>query len=118
MGIVNQQKMSRCLGYNSWCVQRITALLIGAYTVFLIVFLLIQKPVSYKKWCILFAHIPVKIFTLLTIFSILWHAWIGVWIILTDYVKNSLVRSTLETTVFLVLFACFVIWTVKFFQIV
>lgn len=76
-------------GYCDWFVQRITALLSGIYTVFLIIFLLICYPISYAQWHSLFTHLAMKIFTLLVIFSVLWHAWIGMWTIFTDYVKIS-----------------------------
>lgn len=100
-------------GYSDWLVQRITSLLIGIYTVFLIIFLLTHHPISYAQWCALFTRLTMKIFTLLVIFSLLWHTWIGMWTIFTDYVKNKSIRLVLETIVFLLLDAYF-IWAIKF----
>ncbi|WP_304985406.1 succinate dehydrogenase, hydrophobic membrane anchor protein [Coxiella-like endosymbiont] len=104
-------------GYCDWFVQRITALLSGIYAVFLIIFLLIHHPISYAQWHSLFTHLAMKIFTLLVIFSVLWHAWIGMWTIFTDYVKNKPTRLALETIVCLLLVAYF-IWAIEFLWIV
>lgn len=103
-------------GYNDWFVQRVTALLIGIYTVFLIIFLLVHHPISYMQWHILFTHLAMKIFTLLVILSVLWHAWIGIWTIFTDYIKNKLIRLALETIICLLLTTYF-IWAIKFLWI-
>ena len=103
-------------GYNDWFVQRITALLSGVYTIFLVTFLLIHHHVSYLQWHALFNHLVIKIITLIVIFSILWHAWIGMWTIFTDYVKNKPLRLALETVVFLLLVSYFV-WAIEFLWI-
>ncbi|WP_100622744.1 succinate dehydrogenase, hydrophobic membrane anchor protein [Candidatus Coxiella mudrowiae] len=103
-------------GYCDWFVQRITALLSGIYAVFLIIFLLMHHPISYAQWHSLFTHLAMKIFTLLVIFSVLWHAWIGMWTIFTDYVKNKPTRLALETIVCLLLVAYF-IWAIEFLWI-
>ncbi|PNT89807.1 succinate dehydrogenase, hydrophobic membrane anchor protein [Coxiella burnetii] len=103
-------------GYRDWFVQRITALLSGIYAVFVIVFLLVHHPISYPQWHALFSHLVMKIFTLIVIFSILWHAWIGMWTIFTDYVKNKPIRLALETLVFLLLVGYFV-WAIEFLWI-
>ena len=100
-------------GYSDWFVQRITSLLSGIYTIFLIIFLLMHRPVSYRQCCALFTHLTMKIFTLLVIFSVLWHAWIGMWTIFTDYIKNKPIRLALETIVCLLLNAYF-IWAIEF----
>ena len=105
-------RMSR-RGYRDWFVQRITAFLSGIYAAFLITFLIIQHPISYTQWHALFAHLAMKIFTLLVFFSVLWHAWIGMWTIFTDYVKNKPIRLALETITCLLLVVYF-IWAIEF----
>lgn len=104
-------------GYCDWFVQRITALLSGIYAIFILVFLFTHHPISYEQWHSLFTYLAMKIFTLLVIFSVLWHAWIGVGTIFTDYIKNKPVRLALETIVCLLLVAYF-IWAIEFLWIV
>lgn len=44
-----------------------------------------------------------KIVTFIVLLSILWHAWIGLWTVFTDYVKNRPIRLILEILVSLLL---------------
>lgn len=101
-------------GYRDWYVQRVTALLIGIYAVFLVIFLLVHHSISYLQWHVLFSYLIMKIVTLIVICSILWHAWIGMWTIFTDYVRNKPARLALSTLVFLLLTGYFV-WAIEFF---
>lgn len=113
--MVGADKVNR-LGYQDWFVQRITALLIGIYTVFIIVFLWAHHPISYLQLHALFSDWLMKVATLIVIFSVLWHAWIGLWTIFTDYVKSKPVRLVLQTVVCLLLVTYF-IWTIEFLWI-
>lgn len=102
-------------GYRDWFIQRVTALLSGIYAVFLIIFLLVHHSISYLQWHVLFSHLIMKIVTLIVIFSILWHTWIGIQTIFTDYVKNKPARLALSTFVFLLL-AVYCVWVIEFFR--
>ncbi|QTS83691.1 succinate dehydrogenase, hydrophobic membrane anchor protein [Coxiella endosymbiont of Amblyomma nuttalli] len=104
------------LGYQSWFIQRMTALLSGIYGVFIVVFLWVYHPISYLQWHALFDHWLVKIMTLIVIFNVLLHAWIGLWTIFTDYVKNKFMRLVFQTVICLLLIAYF-IWAIEFFWI-
>ncbi|MFB9087345.1 succinate dehydrogenase, hydrophobic membrane anchor protein [Erwinia tracheiphila] len=44
-----------------------------------------------------------KVFTLLTLFSILVHGWIGTWQVLTDYIKPLALRLLLQFALVVVL---------------
>lgn len=44
-----------------------------------------------------------KVFTLLTLFSILVHTWIGMWQVLTDYIKPLALRLLLQLAIVIVL---------------
>lgn len=90
-------------GLTDWLVQRITAILIGAYAIFILVYLLNNQPTYYAQWHDLFHHTLMKIFTFIVLLSVMWHAWIGLWTVFTDYVKNAAVRLTLEVIVLLLL---------------
>jgi succinate dehydrogenase / fumarate reductase, membrane anchor subunit len=90
-------------GLRDWMAQRITALLIGAYTIFILVYLLRNQPTYFAQWHGLFHHTFMKVFTFIVLLSVMWHAWIGLWTVFTDYVKNVAVRLTLEVLVILLL---------------
>lgn len=96
-------------GYRDWLVQRITAVIIAAYAIFLMLYVLINQPIGYAQWQVLFGHAVMRIATFVVLLSILWHAWIGLWTIFTDYVKPKNIRLLLEIIV-CVLLIVYLIW--------
>lgn len=95
-------------GLFDWLVQRCTAIVIGLYTVFLILYFLIHPLVVYADWQTLFLNGWMRIATVIVLVSVLWHAWIGLWTVFTDYIKIKLLRLLLELLVLLLLLAYFV----------
>ena len=98
-------------GLRDWVIQRASALLIGFYLLALIFYFICHPALSYGEWRELFTHQWMKIATLLFTVSLLFHAWIGVWTIFTDYVKSYVFRAVLNFCVLLMLAVCF-IWSV------
>ena len=96
-------------GFHEWLVQRVSAVLIGAYAIFLFLYFLTHQPLQYVVWHNLFSHLALKIITIIILLSILWHAWIGLWTVLTDYVKNGSVRLMLEIIIIAILLS-YLIW--------
>lgn len=96
-------------GLRDWFIQRVSAVLIGIYAIFLIIYLLIHPNLSFETWQALFHSFWMRIATMIVLVSILYHAWIGLWIVLTDYVKCSVVRRILTVLVVLALFSC-IVW--------
>lgn len=99
-------------GLREWLAQRITAVLVGIYTLFLVIYFLAHHPLSYSVFHNLFSNLAMKIVTFIVLLSILWHAWIGLWTVFTDYVKNRPLRLLLETLVCLVLIG-YLAWTAE-----
>jgi len=96
-------------GFHEWLVQRVSAALIGFYALFLLAYFFVHEPLNFDTWHHLFSYLSVKIITVFVLISILWHAWIGLWTVLTDYVKNSAVRLMLEIIIIIILFG-YLIW--------
>lgn len=90
-------------GLIDWIAQRVTAILVGIYTLFLVIYFLAHHPLSYNVFHNLFSNLAMKIVTFIVLLSILWHAWIGLWTVFTDYVKNRPIRLILEILVSLLL---------------
>jgi len=99
-------------GLRDWLAQRITAVVMAAYTVILAAVLLGGAPVSYPVWRDLFSQGWMRVATLLFAASLAWHAWVGVRDILMDYVKPTGVRLTLQVLVLLAL-AGYLGWTIQ-----
>lgn len=79
-------------GVYDHMVQRLTAVVIAVYTLFILGFVLANPDLQYQSWQGLFAQTWMKVFSLATLVSICAHAWIGMWTISTDYLKKTAVR--------------------------
>jgi succinate dehydrogenase membrane anchor subunit len=99
-------------GWRDWLVQRVTAVIMAAYSVILAVVLLAGGPITYGAWKALFARGWMRVATLLFAASLVWHAWIGVRDILMDYVKPTGTRLALQVLVIVLLAGC-IGWTVQ-----
>jgi succinate dehydrogenase / fumarate reductase membrane anchor subunit len=83
-------------GVHDFILIRATALIMAAYSIFMLGFFISTPEVTFELWQGLFANMAMKVFTILTIIAVLFHAWIGIWQVLTDYVKNIKVRGLLQ----------------------
>lgn len=110
--MVNRVVVGAHYGLRDWLVQRITAIVMAAYTVLVILPLILTGPFQYRAWKAVFSQGWVRLATLLFVASMLLHAWIGLRDILMDYVKPAGVRLTLQVLVILAL-AGFGAWAVE-----
>lgn len=74
-------------GLSDWVVQRVTGVILLAYTIFIAVVVFACSP-DYAYWSSLFDQTWVKVFSLATILSLAIHAWIGLWCVSTDYLVS------------------------------
>lgn len=77
-------------GLSDWLVQRVTAVILLAYTIFMV--LVLSGGVEYAEWRALFDMTSVKVFSLAAILSIGMHGWIGLWGVSTDYLVEHVLR--------------------------
>jgi succinate dehydrogenase / fumarate reductase, membrane anchor subunit len=99
-------------GLSDWLMQRITAVILLAYTLFMVGFFLLNPNLDYATWSALFQCTLMRIFSLLALLSLAAHAWIGLWTVSTDYMKATGVRLVFQAVVALGLFA-YVVWGVQ-----
>ena len=74
-------------GLRDWLVQRITAIVIALYFLFILSYFVCHRSLDYVAWHQLFSCQMVKVSTFLALLSILAHTWIGMWTVFTDYIK-------------------------------
>jgi succinate dehydrogenase / fumarate reductase membrane anchor subunit len=106
-------------GPNNWIIQRITAIVMAAYLFFIVGFLVINPALTYDQWSALNGLLSMRIFTLVTIAAVAFHAWIGMRCVLTDYItvrligpKANGVRNVLQLGLgFIILI--YLVWTIK-----
>ncbi|MBU2882154.1 succinate dehydrogenase, hydrophobic membrane anchor protein [Psychrosphaera sp. B3R10] len=93
--LINQASLKRD-GIQDYVSLRATALFMTAYVIFILGYFLTTPTVTYEGWSGLFSNIAVKVFTFITLLCIWVHTRIGLWQVLTDYVKSPKMRSILS----------------------
>jgi len=83
-------------GVHDFILLRASAVILALYTIFLAGFFVVTSDVTYEVWTGFFSCLSVKVFTLLALFALVVHAWIGVWQVLSDYIKPAFIRGLLQ----------------------
>lgn len=104
-------------GLTDWLIQRASAVIMLVYIIGLFLFCVVHPDLAYYEWHGLFAHDWMKIATVLVVVSLLYHAWIGMWTIYTDYIKISWLRLVVDVLTIIALLAFFfqtllILWSV------
>jgi succinate dehydrogenase / fumarate reductase membrane anchor subunit len=110
--MVNRVVTGAHFGLRDWLGQRVTAVVMVLFTLFVTVYLLRQPFVDYNVWTSLFSNNVMRSFSLFFLLSLFYHAWIGVRDIVMDYVKPTGVRLLIHILVILAL-VMYVIWSVQ-----
>ena len=90
-------------GLRDWMAQRISAVVIASYVIYLLIFVLNNTELQYDQWKALFHNTPMRIFSFITLVFLSWHAWIGMWTVFTDYVKPVFLRLFIQILAMLAL---------------
>ncbi|GAA5316034.1 MAG: succinate dehydrogenase, hydrophobic membrane anchor protein [Candidatus Pelagadaptatus aseana] len=80
-------------GLYDWFAQRVSAVIMAAYVVYLVGFIVTTPELGYAEWKELYSTLWMRVFSLLTLLSIIAHAWIGIWAVLTDYVTTRMMGA-------------------------
>lgn len=99
-------------GLRDWLIQRVSAVIMALYALFITAYALLQPHLDYDSWTRMFSSNILRSFTLLTLLALYYHAWIGVRDIVMDYVKPAGVRLVIHVLVILALLL-YVIWSVQ-----
>jgi succinate dehydrogenase / fumarate reductase membrane anchor subunit len=93
-------------GMRDWLSQRVTAVLMAAFTVVLLAQVLMPGPLDYYRWSAIFSAQWMKVLTFVVIVALAWHAWVGVRDIWMDYVKPVALRLALQVFTIVWLVGC------------
>ena len=101
-------------GIKDFFVQRVTAVIIAVYFAYVLIkvtSLSCSSELNYNTWHELFvggaAVSFFKIATLMAYLAVFLHAWVGIWIICGDYIKNAWVSSIVMLSFILGYVGCF-----------
>ena len=80
-------------GLYDWLIQRVGGVVMAAYVVFIVAYILLNPELTFEQWKSLYSHLCMRVFTLVTLLSFVSHAWIGLWAVLTDYLTDRLLGA-------------------------
>ena len=100
-------------GARDWVLQRISAVVLAVYSVVVIGFFLCNQ-VNYQAWHSFMMSLPMKLFSLVAILSLVFHAWVGMWTVLTDYVKSAGLRIVIQSLIIITILV-YLFWGVVIF---
>ena len=92
-------------GVHDFILIRASAIILTLYTLLVAGFFVVTPEVTYDAWHSFFGLMSVKIATLLAVLSLVIHAWIGIWQVLSDYIKPAFLRGLLQFLFSIVLLA-------------
>ena len=101
-------------GTRDWIVQRFGAVVLALYSITLLVFFLTHGNVSFIEWSAFMTSLPMRLFSLVAIIALAGHAWVGLWTVLTDYVKSGSMRLILQAFMVAALLV-YVFWGIMIF---
>ncbi|MGE8499613.1 MAG: succinate dehydrogenase, hydrophobic membrane anchor protein [Pseudomonas sp.] len=116
--VTNVTNFSRS-GLYDWMAQRVSAVVLAAYVLFLLGYVMLHPGMAYADWHGLFSNTAMRIFSLLALVALGVHAWVGMWTISTDYLTPmalgkwaTAVRFLFQAVCGIAMFAFFV-WGVQ-----
>jgi succinate dehydrogenase / fumarate reductase membrane anchor subunit len=104
-------------GFSDWAWQRATAITMVIYSLLLVVRFFVDAPsAGFEGWHDWFLPAWFRAVTLLFLWALIYHAWLGVREILMDYVHHIGIRAKLQSLFGLVLvgdavWAAYIVWS-------
>ena len=93
-------------GLSDFVLQRLSAVVLLAYAVCVLGFFISRSPVDHAALLHYFTSLPMQIFSTMAVFSLVAHAWIGMWTIGTDYIREHYFGAAALVCRFVYQFAC------------
>lgn len=118
--VTNATSLTRS-GLSDFIIQRVSAVILAVYTIVIIAFLLMTPDLDYRTWAEFHGGTAMRLFSTLAVLAVAAHAWIGMWTVGTDYIREHYFgqRATVFRSIYMaicvgVLFV-FVAWSLQIF---
>jgi succinate dehydrogenase / fumarate reductase membrane anchor subunit len=99
-------------GLSDWIIQRFSALILAAYSLCILASFLTTPEMGYAEWRALFDSNLMRIFSIITLFALCGHAWVGMWTVGTDYLTE--IRLVYQA-ICVLLIAVYLLWGISIF---
>ena len=93
-------------GLRDWLLQRLSAVYLGAFLVYLMVHFYLQPQHGYQQWHDWLTRPVMSVASAVFILAILVHGWVGMRDVILDYIHNLGLRIVVLSLVGLVLVGC------------
>jgi succinate dehydrogenase / fumarate reductase membrane anchor subunit len=110
--VTRRQPVGAHYGLMDWLIQRLTGVVMAAYTLLLLGVALWNGGIDHALWTSLFGDGAFRLASFLFMVALLYHAWIGARDILMDYIKPVGVRLTMEM-ISVMLLVGYLGWTIQ-----
>ena len=118
--VTNATNFSRS-GLSDWIIQRFSAVILAAYTLFLLAVLVSMPELNYESWREVFSKNSVRLFSVISLLALCGHTWVGMWTVGTDYLtdrqlggKGTFIRLIYQSFCVL-LIAVYLLWGIQIF---
>ena len=118
--VTNATNFSRS-GLSDWIIQRFSAVILAAYTLFILAVLVSMPELNYESWREVFSKNSVRLFSVIALLALGGHTWVGMWTVGTDYLtdrqlggKGTFVRLIYQSFCVL-LIAVYLLWGIQIF---
>lgn len=118
--VTNATNFSRS-GLSDWIIQRFSAVILAAYTFFIIAVLVSMPELNYESWREVFSKNSVRLFSVIALLALGGHTWVGMWTVGTDYLtdrqlggKGTFIRLIYQSFCVL-LIAVYLLWGIQIF---
>ena len=108
-------------GLSDWIIQRFSAVILAAYTFFIIAVLVSMPELNYESWREVFSKNSVRLFSVIALLALGGHTWVGMWTVGTDYLtdrqlggKGTFIRLIYQSFCVL-LIAVYLLWGIQIF---
>ncbi len=75
-------------GLSDFVIQRVTAVILALFALCVVGFFIANPGMTYETLHAYFGSLPMKVFSILAVLSTVAHAWIGMWTVGTDYIRE------------------------------
>ena len=119
--MVNRAINFRHSGLFDWIIQRFSAVVLAAYTIFILGNFLLHADMDFHAWKSIFDSTFTRVFSIITLIALCAHAWIGMWTVTTDYVtsiqfgKNATVLRFVFQFFVVLIVTAYLIWGIQIF---
>ena len=118
--VTNATNLSRS-GLSDWIIQRFSAVILAAYTLFILAVLVSMPELNYESWREVFSKNSVRLFSVISLIALCGHTWVGMWTVGTDYLtdrqlggKGTFIRLIYQSFCVL-LIAVYLLWGIQIF---